>query len=133
MTPVFADAFYYIALISARDTWHKQVVQFSEGFYRPTVTTAFVLMEVADGSASPTERANFVRLLDALREDTDCTIIPPSRELFERGVQLYRARTDKGWSLTDCISFVVIRDLGLTEALTADVHFEQAGFAALFS
>jgi len=123
----------YIALISARDAWHKQVVQLSEGFCRPTVTTTFVLMEVADGSASSTERANVVRLLDALRADSDCTILPPSADLFERGVQLYRARTDKDWSLTDCISFVVMRDLGLTEALTADLHFEQAGFAVLFT
>jgi len=51
--------------------------------------------------------------------------------LFERGVGLFRQRPDKEWSLTDCISFVVMRDASLTEALTGDHHFEQAGFSAL--
>jgi predicted nucleic acid-binding protein len=45
--------------------------------------------------------------------------------------EYYRARADKAWSLTDCISFVVMSEHGLSEALTADVHFEQASFRAL--
>jgi predicted nucleic acid-binding protein len=43
----------------------------------------------------------------------------------------YESRPDKAWSLTDCISFVVMNQHGLTEALTGDHHFEQAGFTAL--
>jgi predicted nucleic acid-binding protein len=58
-------------------------------------------------------------------------IIPPSDEQYARGFDLYRRRPDKEWSLTDCISFVVMAEEGLTEALTGDKHFEQAGFAAL--
>ena len=50
---------------------------------------------------------------------------------FDEGVRLYVARPDKDWSLTDCISFVVMRERGITEALTGDRHFEQAGFVAL--
>jgi len=57
--------------------------------------------------------------------------LPASQELFERGLNLYRQRPDKDWSLTDCISFVVMREHGVTKALTADRHFEQAGFAIL--
>jgi hypothetical protein len=49
-----------------------------------------------------------------------------------RGIQLYNSRLDKDWSLTDCISFVVMRERGITEALTGDHHFEQAGFTTLF-
>jgi len=52
-------------------------------------------------------------------------------KLFHRGVELFRRRPDKGWPLTDCISFVVMQDHGIDEALTADVHFQQAGFTAL--
>jgi predicted nucleic acid-binding protein len=48
-----------------------------------------------------------------------------------RGIQLYDSRPDKQWSLTDCISFVVMQDRGIVEALTGDHHFEQAGFTAL--
>jgi predicted nucleic acid-binding protein len=57
--------------------------------------------------------------------------VPASPELFQRGVELFRARPDKEWSLTDCISFVVMTEKGLSEALTGDRHFEQAGFHAL--
>jgi predicted nucleic acid-binding protein len=54
-------------------------------------------------------------------------------ELFQRGKRLYQDRPDKDWPLTDCISFVVMQDEGVREALTADRHFEQAGFKALFA
>jgi uncharacterized protein len=57
--------------------------------------------------------------------------VPPGQELFDQGVELYAARTDKQWSLTDCISFVVMRQYRVTEALTGDRHFEQAGFTAM--
>jgi hypothetical protein len=66
-----------------------------------------------------------------LRSDPNVQILPASQDLFERGLQLYSARPDQGWPLTDCTSFAAMRELGLTEALTADHHFEQAGFVAL--
>jgi hypothetical protein len=52
---------------------------------------------------------------------------------LQRGLDLFAGRSDKNWSLTDCISFVVMQDEGLTEALTGDSHFEQAGFKALLA
>lgn len=69
--------------------------------------------------------------LGALLSDPAVEIIPPSSGLFERGLRLFRERPDKGWSLTDCISFVVMEERGIRDALTGDHHFEQAGFAAL--
>ena len=59
------------------------------------------------------------------------TLAPPTVELFDAGVALYHSRTDKDWSLTDCISFVVMSQHGITGALTGDHHFEQAGFKVL--
>jgi predicted nucleic acid-binding protein len=58
-------------------------------------------------------------------------IVPPEPELFERAIEFYGRRADKAWSLTDCVSFVVMADLGITDALTGDHHFEQASFRAL--
>lgn len=72
-----------------------------------------------------------IRLLTSLREYPTVEIIPPDSTLFDRGFDLYSQRPDKGWSLTDCISFVVMTERGLTDALTGDHHFEQAGFRAL--
>jgi len=60
-------------------------------------------------------------------------VILLSTEVFSRGLLLFDSRADKEWSLTDCISFVVMEDRGLTDALTADHHFEQAGFRALLN
>ena len=66
-----------------------------------------------------------------LDSDASVTIISVSVELYNRGIDLYRHRPDKEWGATDCVSFVVMNDLGITEALTHDRHFEQAGFTAL--
>jgi predicted nucleic acid-binding protein len=66
-----------------------------------------------------------------LQTKTDLTIVPLSRSLLEQGLALYEQRVDKEWSLTDCISFIVMKQAGITEALTGDRHFEQAGFTAL--
>ena len=54
-----------------------------------------------------------------------------SRELLDRALDLYHQHADKGWTLTDCVSFVIMRERNVTEALTGDKHFEQAGFTAL--
>jgi hypothetical protein len=51
--------------------------------------------------------------------------------LFDARVALYGERMDKDWPLTDCISFVVMQREGITDALTGDRHFEQAGFVPL--
>jgi predicted nucleic acid-binding protein len=70
-------------------------------------------------------------LVDSLLTDARVTIVPPTKQLFDQGIDLYDSRPDKEWSLTDCISFVVMQQLQLSEALTGDRHFEQAGFRAL--
>jgi predicted nucleic acid-binding protein len=72
-----------------------------------------------------------VRLLDSLETDPRVEIIPLSEQLYTRASQLYRERPDKEWALTVCVSFVVMEDRGINEALTTDEHFQQAGFQAL--
>ena len=56
---------------------------------------------------------------------------PGGAQLFSGGFELYGSRPDKGWSLTDCISFIVMKEQEINRALTADLHFVQAGFRAL--
>ncbi len=98
---------------------------------RFTGATAWVLTEFADGLANTPNRHLYQAILDDLQQEPSATIVPASQDLFERGQQLYFARPDKQWSLTDCISFVVMQELGINDALTADHHFEQASFVAL--
>ena len=131
MTPFFADSFYFLALINPQDRAHDRSVEFSEKQEIPLITTAWVLTEVANALSRPPGRSVFNTLLQDLEGDPLFTIVPPSPTLFREGIALYAARPDKSWSLTDCISFVTMQQRGLTEALTGDRHFEQAGFKPL--
>ena len=131
MTMVFADTFFYLALLNPGDSAHAETVKFSRSFKARTLTTAWVVTEVGDALSAPVQRRLFVDFLDSLRHNPTVTIIPPSGELFESGFNLFSRRPDKAWSMTDCISFATMERYGLTEALTGDRHFEQAGFSAL--
>lgn len=131
MNRVFADTFYYIALLNAGDEMHSAATRFTEAFTGEMVTSAWVLTEVGDGLARVPNRPLFLRLVAELRANVNATIVPPDGELFEAGLELFANRPDKEWSLTDCISFTVMRRHGIEEALTGDRHFEQAGFRAL--
>ena len=131
MKPVFADTFFFLALLNQADAAHGEAVALSRSLRRRRVTTTWVLTEVGDAMSVGTNRAGFLEFLEFVRESPLVTMVPASEELFQRGVELFAQRPDKKWTLTDCISFVVMQDEGITEALTGDHHFEQAGFAAL--
>ena len=131
MKALFADSFYFLALLRLEDSAHARAIAASQNRTERLITTAWILTEVADALAAPAMREGFPRLLAALRADPACMIVPPTQDLFDAGVELYVRRPDKAWSLTDCISFVVMREHGMNEALTGDRHFEQAGFIAL--
>jgi uncharacterized protein len=129
MKVVFADTFFFLALVNEQDKAHQAAVQFdvTDGL----LTTAWVLTEVGDALSSPENRPVFLQMIDLLYRLPGVRIIEPSKELFESGIQLYRERPDKAWSLTDCISFAAMRQMNIHDALTGDRHFEQAGFTAL--
>jgi predicted nucleic acid-binding protein len=132
MKPVFADTYYFIALLNPADQDHERAVRWTAESSRAIVTTEFVLMEVADGMAKFNRRSVFGQCHRIVTQSSGIRLVSASHELFERGVEMYLSRMDQEWTLTDCISFVVMRDLGLTEALTADHHFEQARMVPLF-
>ena len=134
MRCVFVDAWFYIALLDPHDAGHQKAVEVcQDGSITGFVTTRWVLMEVANmlsGTKARTRCAVFIRELD---QASEVIVVSASESLFQRGLTLFEERQDKAWSLTDCISFIVMSDESLSEALTGDRHFEQAGFTALLA
>jgi predicted nucleic acid-binding protein len=128
MTRVFADTFFFLAVLNRRDPSHEAALRFYADANMHFVTTEWVLGEVANASSAPTMRAGFKRLFDLLERDARMRIIPASHDAFRRGLELYFNRPDKEWSFTDCASFAVMSEEGMEQALTGDHHFEQAGF-----
>jgi len=129
----FGDTFYFLALLSPTDEAHPQAQELSRSAELRVVTTAWVVTEVADGLAGRDNRYLFEPFWSRAKSSPLIEVVAFSNELFEQGIALYADRPDKHWSLTDCISFVVMRDRGLTDALTGDRHFEQAGFKPLLT
>ena len=130
----FLDSSYVIALAQATDAHHREAVELAVSVERQKielVTTRAVLLEVGSARSKARIRRDAVRLIDSLQSSTRVEIVPLTEEIVARGWNLFRERTDKDWSWTDCISFVVMGERGLTEALTSDQHFGQAGFSAL--
>ena len=133
MRRVFGDSLFFIALLNERDLHHRGAVGMEARDVLDIVTTRWVLAEVADALSAPPWRQRAAAFVDRAKSNARLHVIENSDRLFDRGLDLYRSRTDKGWSLTDCISFIVMADEKLTEALTADRHFEQAGYVALLA
>jgi hypothetical protein len=126
----FADTGFWIGLIVKQDQYHTRAHEWAKRVAGRITTTSAILLETANALSRPNWRVHVVALLDHLSRRSDVEIVPLSPDLFGRGWDLYRTRPDKAWSLTDCVSFVVMQDSGLTDALTADEHFQQAGFRA---
>ncbi len=131
MTPVFADTSYFVAFVSPSDQNYQRAVDWSAKLRAPIVTTEYVLVEVGNMLRRGTDRELYVNFYRELSADPIVEVLPASSELLVRGLRLFADRPDKEWSLTDCISFAVMSERGLTEALTGDRDFEQAGFRAL--
>lgn len=133
MRTLFADTFYFIALLNPSDPYHARVATSAPRRRERILTHGFVLTEVGDALLRVPNRSVFARFVTRLRSDSRFELLPASQDLFDRGLSLYEQRNDKDWSLTDCISFVVMTERKLTDALTGDHHFTQAGFNALFA
>ena len=129
---VFADTFALIAWLNPRDDAHAVVSAYLDGFTGRLVTTEWVLVELADALSAPEARLTAADFLKAVRADALFDVVGYVPTVYQAGFHLFANRPDKAWSLTDCISFGVMAERKLSDALTADQHFEQAGFRAVF-
>lgn len=131
---VFLDAAYAIELAAPSDQLHARAVGLAEQLeanQTRLVTTQAVLLEIGNALSKRRHRAAAVHLLSSLQVDPSVEVVVLSTDLYAKAFDLYRGRPDKEWGLIDCVSFVVMETRGIAEALTADEHFEQAGFRAL--
>ena len=134
MKQIFADTFYWVALINKKDNWHQRVIEVTSTLKNvEIVTTDEVLIEVLNFlSAIVPLRRRSVKFVDDIMQNPHIKVIPQNRESFLEGFNLYRRRLDKEYSLTDCISMTVMQRLKINEVLTHDNHFKQEGFIILF-
>ena len=131
MTRTFLDASYIIALVNPRDQNHPRAAALVDRLEnQPLLTTDAVLLEIGNG-LSRHFRRQAVEVIKSLLTFGDAKVARLTAELFREGLSLYEQRHDKEWGLVDCISFVVMKREGLTEALAFDQHFVQAGFQLL--
>lgn len=128
----FADTYALIAWLNPDDGAHVVVSDYLDTFNGRLVTTEWVLVELADGLAAPAYRPTVIDFLNEVRTAPQFEVVGYDPAVYRAGFDLFARRPDKGWSLTDCISFGVMTARGLTDALTADQHFTQAGFRAVF-
>ncbi len=131
---VFLDSAFLIALVHKGDENHESALawmEILEGAQIPLLTTEFCLLELVDFVSSYGQRAVARQLITTLRAGTFVTIIPCSATLLNRGLGLHGERDDKTWSLTDCMGMLVMQDYSVTEVMTYDHDFEQAGLRAV--
>jgi len=117
---IFVDTAAWIALLNTSDTLHQSAFQVMNQLKQQKVfllTTEFVLLEVADTLCTPNVRAKTITFVNSLRQLNILEIIPISQTLLNNGWQLYSQRPDKEWSLTDCISFVVMMQEQISTAI----------------
>ena len=134
MNTVFADTFYWIAFANAQDDAHERAKLFTLSAKPGAIyTTEEVLTEYLNYFAGwgSRFRGYAAANVQSMRENRTVRIVAQTAASFDAGFTLYRARLDKGYSLTDCISMCTMQNGGIMDVLTNDAHFEQEGFRAL--
>lgn len=135
MGPVlFADTYFFIARLWPRDQHHARAIAWEQYLLRhqlKVVTTDAVLWEILNALSHRRTRRLALDAYRAIYADPSIEVIRFDSSPTPDAIQLYSERDDKDWGVTDCLSFTVMRQRAIADALTADTHFIQAGFAAL--
>lgn len=125
------DTLFVIALINQRDAYHAPAAQWADDIEgQALVITDAVLLEIGNALARGF-KAEAVAVIDSFLNSPEVEVVSLTPQLFEQAYALYKTYQDKEWGMVDCISFTVMRQLDMHEALTFDQHYIQAGFRAL--
>ena len=134
MRAVFVDTSFFIALVNTRDCYHSLAKTWAEqldGEHTLCHTSIPVLFEIADGFSRLRRRPLGISLIEHIVDSDNYLLHAFSEDTYLRARNLYVERPDKEWSLTDCYAFELMKKHELTQALTADKHFEQFGYEIL--
>jgi predicted nucleic acid-binding protein len=134
MRTVFVDTAYWVARTNRRDQWYQKAREISARLTNVSfLTTELVLVEYLNyfSAYEARMREQVSITTQNVLTDPNIQIVWQTQALFEAGLNLYKSRLDKGYSLTDCISMVVMQQSNIQETLTHDRHFAQEGFAIL--
>jgi predicted nucleic acid-binding protein len=134
MNKVFIDSSAYIAINFNRDQFHKKAIETNKLLLEEDfeyVTTNYVILESSTSLLMKVGHTAAVKFYEDVKKSELVEIIHVSESLEEQAFQLFKKYSDKEFSLTDCVSFVVMKSFKLKKAFTNDHHFEQMGFEAL--
>ena len=131
MKTTFVDTAFVIAWVNEDDALHTKAIQLLNAYKNaPWLTTDCVLLEIGN-SLARSFRSETVGTIKNFLTSEEIIIIGLAADLFHRAFELYQTYNDKTWGLIDCVSFIVMRENNITDALTNDKHFQQVGFNAL--
>ena len=138
MNEVFVDTSGWASFFVATEPHHAKAVELMTQWQQQNgrvVTTNYVLSELVALFTSPlrVSRSKILDYIQTIRSMIWGEVVHIDLSLDEAAWQLFGNRLDKKWSLVDCAGFVVMQQRGLTDALTTDRHFEQAGFIRLLN
>lgn len=131
MNSVFVDTSFVVALVNEKDQHHDRASELADLFDGyPLVTIDAVLLEVGNALARKFKE-QAIEIIEDFLTSEESEVVRLDESLFQRAFELYRTHRDKTWGMIDCVSFVVMRERGIVDALTNDKDFRQAGFNAL--
>ncbi len=131
MKQIFVDASFVIALINQRDQYHQKALALSHKIeYYPLLITDAILLEIGNGLVR-SYKQQAIEILEYYLTADEVEVVNLSPILFKKALGFYKTHQDKDWGIVDCLSFIVMKDLGIEQVLTFDKHFSQAGFQIL--
>lgn len=136
MKSLFIDTSGWGNLFDASQPYHFQATEIylsAKAKNQKIITTNYVIIELVSLLISPLRlpRGKIIELIRGLKTSAYLKIIHIDASLDDQAWQFFQRHQDKDWSLVDCASFVIMNQLSISEALTTDHHFEQAGFVRL--
>ena len=126
---MFLDTSGLMCLFDRRDRRHSSSIRHFENAEIRLVHNYIYAEFIALAIARRAPRSTALEFIDVLNEEVETVWV--DAELHTRAMTLLRERADKAWSLCDSVSFLLMRERHIIEALTTDHNFEQAGYIRL--